>query len=132
MATLTDVRDGLVEALSNGLPGVNVYRTPSDDITAPAVIIAGFTIDPATFGAGGLVGVDLYAAVSRRNEAEIDTLDALVTPDGDSSAWAAINADPSLGDRVSYCVVTNVGDYREIVIGETGYYSATLRLEVGI
>jgi hypothetical protein len=132
VTTLGELRDALAGTLSDALPGVNVYRTPADDVQSPALIVAGFDLEPVAFGSVAKVGVDLFAAVSRRHIDQMDQLDELVSPTGPGSAWAAISADPDLSGAVSYCQVVSVGEYRELTFGDAGYYAATIRLEVQV
>lgn len=132
MALLADIRDGLEETLAAGLnDGVNVYRLPVDRIDAPAVVVMGFRMDPETMMASvRRVRAELLVLVSRRHVDQVDLLDALVDPSVDGSVLDVLAADPSLGDRVDSAIVTMVGDYGELAVGDIGYYSASVSLEV--
>jgi hypothetical protein len=129
---LADIRDGLAEVLSDGLPSVNVYRLPTDRVEAPAVCVMGFRMDPQTMAAAPLqrVTTDLLVLVSRRHIDQVDLLDALVDPALSDSVPAALAADFTLGGRVDSCIVTGVGDYGEVPVGDVGYYAATITVEV--
>jgi hypothetical protein len=129
MTTLADIRTALVDAIQAAMPTVQVYRLPPDTISVPAVILSGFTADPTDMSGGCMSTMDVSVAVSRRHVDQIDVLDAAVDPGASDSVWAAIAADPSLGGICS-CVVSGMGDYRELVLNDVGYYAATLRLEV--
>ena len=131
-ASIADVRDGLVEVLTNGLsPDVNVYRLPADNVDVPAVIVAGITGRPETFDAAGrTLTVDLYVVVSHRNLDEVDVLDRLVDESQADSVPAVIHADMTLGDRDASAKVTGFGEYREMEIGGIGFYAATVNVEV--
>lgn len=130
MAFLADVRDGLEVTLSV-LPGVNVYRLPTDRVEAPAVLVMGFRITPQTMGDPlRRVTTDLLVVVSRRHVDQVDLLDALVDPSVDDSVPAILADDPSLDGKVDSCIVTSIGDYTELVVGDVGYYAATVSVEV--
>lgn len=129
MATLGDLRDAIVATLTNSLDGWNVYRLPPENIDAPAVAVAGFQVDPGTFGdAVGQVSVDVLVMVSHRHVDQIDQLDEVLSPNGDPSIWRAFDDDPSLGGAVGFCSVRGVGDYRELAVGDVPYYAATVSL----
>lgn len=132
MALFADVRDGLEATLNAGLSdGVNVYRLPTDRVEAPAVVVMGFRMDPETLGATlRRVRTDLLVVVSRRHVDQVELLDALLDPSVDGSVLDVLAADPSLGGKVDSAIVTSVGDYGEIIVGDVGYYSATVSLEV--
>jgi hypothetical protein len=129
-ATLAEVRTAIADTLSARLPGVNAYRLPVDNPSAPCAIVAGRVTNPDTMD-GSVTDVwDVYVAVSHRNVDQVDDLDALTDQTGDGSAVAALRADPSLGGVVMAAVVTTVGDYRELTMGDVSYYAATVTVEV--
>jgi len=126
---LADVRDGLAGALSAGLPGVNVYRLPADNVTAPAVVVAGFSVTEIATGVFTR-SVEIFAAVSHRNVSLMDDLDAIVDPESAVSIVGVLMADPSLGGVVASLRLETIGEYRELEIAGTSYYAATVRFEV--
>ena len=132
MATNADVLDGIVDMLTAGCPGVNIYRVPPQVLTAPAVMVSGFSFDPHQIlaGASRRFSVELTATVSGRHVDEFDRLLALVEPSDVRSVQAAIEDDPTLGDRVSSATVTSVGQLRELTVGETPFWAMTLEVEV--
>ena len=127
--SLAQVRDGLADTLAAGLSGVNVYRIPPENITAPAVIVSGFSITPIATGVN-TVSVELYAAVSKRNTSVMDDLDVLVDPESAGSIIGLLDADPSLGGNVNSVRLESIGEYRELEVAGVGYYAATVRYEV--
>lgn len=130
-ATLGELRDALTATLTDGLPGWNVYRLPPDSIDAPAIMLTGFDVTPMTFAQRtDQVSVELTVAVSRRNVDKIDDLDELLSPTGDASLWRLFDGDTTLSGVVGYAVVESVGDYRQILVNDVGFYSATVRLTV--
>lgn len=132
MATNSDVLNGIVDMLTAGCPGVNVYRVPPQQAAAPAVMVSGFSFDPHGVLAGGSrkFSVELTVAVSGRHVDEFDRLLGLVEPSDARSIQAALEDDPTLGDRVSSTAVTAVGQLRELTVGETPFWAMTMDLEV--
>ena len=131
MSSLSDVRTAITDQLAEALPHFQVYRAPVDSITAPALIVAGFTSDEdATLDGNQQWTVEVFAAVSRRHIDEMDVLDEVVSRSGDGSAWVALDADPTLGGVVDWLNVAGVGSYRELQYGDVGYFAVTLRVEV--
>lgn len=129
MTTYADVRDGLEDALS-AIAGVVIYRTPPEDISAPAVMIGGIDRTGREAISDQTVLVTLTALVSKRHTDQFDTLDMMCDLTGSLSIQAAVEADPDLGSRVDSVRVVSVSDQRELVIGETGYYAADVVVEV--
>jgi hypothetical protein len=129
-ATLAQVRDGLVEVLTDALPGVNIYRLPAESVTPPAVIVAGMTGTPIDTDGGRQVEVDLYAVVNRANADSVDELDAMLDESGADSIPTAINSDLSLGARALSATVVGFGEYREMEVAGTAYYAATATVRV--
>lgn len=130
-ATLGQLRDALTATLEDGLPGWNVYRLPPDAIDAPAIMLTGFDVTPTTFAQRtDTVAVELTVAVSRRHVDRIDDLDELLSPTGDASLWTLFDGDATLGGVVGYCVVQSVGDYRQVIVNDVGFYSASVQLSV--
>jgi hypothetical protein len=131
MATLSELRTALYDVLSDALPTWNVYRLPPDNVDPPGVMIGGFQLDSGTFDDANLrTTVELTVVVSRRHVDQVDALDDLLSPSGDESLWAIFNNDPTLGDVVPFCVVSGAGEYREVTIGDIGYYAASVNLSV--
>ena len=130
-ATLAEFRDALAGTLEDHLPGFNVYRLPPDNVEVPAAMVAGFQIDTGTFGDTTVrVAADVELMVSRRNVHQVELLDELLSPSGVRSLWVKFNEEPTLGDVVAFCTVQSAGDYRELIIGDVGYYAATVSLTV--
>lgn len=130
MTTLAEVRDGLVEVLTDALPDVTVHRLPADNADVPAVIVAGFQGQSSVMGTGQTLTVELYVVVSRRTLDEVDTLDRLLDESQADSVPAAIHADHTLGGRVLSARVANFGEYREMEVAGVGFYAATVTVEV--
>ncbi len=121
-----EIRDVIALALSR-VPGVNIYRFPPEDIAAPAVFVAGFTIRPLTFDGHRETSVDLTVMVSHRHVDQLTFLDAMLDSEGSSSIVAAIDAaaSPDVNLRVN-----TIGNYRELTIADVGYYAADITVEV--
>ena len=131
-ATNAEVLEGIETALSAGCPGVKVYRVPPMEVVAPAVLLTGFTFEPhIQFGATARkFSVELTAVVSARQVQFFDELLRLVEPSDTRSIQTALEADRTLGDRVSDVIVTSVEGLREITVGESGFWAITLGVEV--
>ena len=129
-ASLADVRTAIATTVGAALPGINVYRLPVDNPTAPCVIVAGRSTTPTTLDGIVTDTFDVYVAVSHRNTDIIDDLDALTDAAGTGSAVTALAADHTLGGVVFSSEVTSVGQYRELTMGDVSYYAATITLEV--
>lgn len=131
-ATNAEVLEGIETALSAGCPGVKVYRVPPMEVVAPAVLLTGFTFEPhIQFGATARkFSVELTAVVSARQVQFFDELLRLVEPSDTRSIQTALEADRTLGDRVSDVIVTSVEGLRELTVGESGFWAITLGVEV--
>ncbi len=130
--TNAEVLEGIETALSAGCPGVKVYRVPPMEVVAPAVLLTGFTFEPhIQFGATARkFSVELTAVVSARQVQFFDELLRLVEPSDTRSIQTALEADRTLGDRVSDVIVTSVEGLRELTVGESGFWAITLGVEV--
>lgn len=131
-ATNAEVLEGIETALSAGCPGVKVYRVPPMEVVAPAVLLTGFSFDPhVQFGADARkFSVELTVIVSARQVQLFDELLRLVEPSDTRSVQTALEADNTLGGRVSDVVVGAVDGLRELTVGESGYWAITLGVEV--
>jgi hypothetical protein len=126
MATNGAIRDAVVDVLSD-VTGLNVYRYPIDGITAPAAVIAGFSNVESAMGGRYDTQLDVYVMVSRRHVDQFEALDELTDMVGARSVPQALNECDV--DGLSLAVV-GVGDYRELVVADVPYYSATVTLRV--
>jgi len=131
-ATNAEVLEGIETALSAGCPGVKVYRVPPMEVVAPAVLVTGFSFEPhIQFGATARkFSVELTVVVSARQVQLFDDLLRLVEPSDSRSVQTALEADRTLGGRVSDTIVTSVEGLRELTVGESGYWAITLGVEV--
>ena len=132
MATLGELRTAIVDRLTDSLPGDwTVYRLPPDSIEAPAIMVMGFEVSPGSFGEGThRVAVELLVAASRRHVDQVDALDEVLSPTGELSLWQVFDEDPSLGGVVGGAMVATVGEYRQLVVADVGYYGATVQVTV--
>lgn len=127
MTTNAVLRAEVQRVIEDAVSGVTVYATPPDTIQSPAVILGGIDWQWDVMGSGRVVTLPLYVAVSRRNTNRIADLDVLCDPGGE--LVAAFDAEPT-ATGVDSWNVTSVGSYRDISIGDTDYYAATVTLEV--
>jgi hypothetical protein len=132
MATNAEVLEGIQTALSAGCPGLKVYRVPPQDVVAPAVLVTGFSFEPhIQFGADARkFDVELTVVVSARQVQFFDELLRLVEPSDSRSVQTALEADGTLGGRVSDVRCSSVDGLRELTIGESGYWAMTIGVEV--
>jgi len=130
--TNAEVLEGIETALSAGCPGVKVYRVPPMEVVAPAVLLTGFSFDPhVQFGADARkFSVELTVIVSARQVQLFDELLRLIEPSDTRSVQTALEADNTLGGRVSDVIVGTVDGLRELTVGESGYWAITLGVEV--
>lgn len=131
-ATNAEVLEGIETALSAGCPGVKVYRVPPIDVVAPAVLVTGFRFEPHYVygGRARRFDVDLTVVVSARQVQFFDDLLRLVEPSDPRSVQTALEADGTLGGRVSDLKMLQTGDLRELTIGESGYWAMDVTFEV--
>ena len=121
-----EIRDVIALALSR-VPGVNIYKFPPEDISAPAAFVAGFTISPLSFDGYRETSVDLTVMVSHKHVDQLALLDAMLDSEGSSSIVAAI--DNAASSDVNLRVNT-IGNYREVTIADVSYYAADVTVEV--
>jgi hypothetical protein len=122
------VRAEVARVLVENVGGVNVYDYPPDTIQAPAVILGGIDwVGDTMPGANRVVTMPLYVAVSRRNTNYLADLDELCDQGG---ALVGSFGDAPTATGMDSWQVTSVGSYRDINIGDTDYYAATVTLEV--
>ena len=86
MSIRGDVADAIAQALAGPFPGVQVYATPEDLTTVPAVVLvpADTWAEPATMGRSGQAGAWRWAwdvqLVTNRNDpaSALDTMEGLL------------------------------------------------------
>lgn len=127
MTTNAVIRAEVRRALESSLSSASVYVTPPDVISSPAVILGGIDWQWVAMPDERVVTIPLYVAVSRRNTNNVAQLDELCDPGGE--VVAAFAAAPT-ATGVDSWNVTSIGSYRDISIGDTDYYAATVTLEV--
>jgi hypothetical protein len=128
VTTNAQLRYRVAEALRASLESsVTVYETPPDTVGSAAVILGGIDWQWSTMDDGRTVTVPLYVAVSRKNTNNVVQLDELCDPAGD--VVSAFDANPT-SDGIESWNVTSVGAYRDIAIGDTDYYAATVTIEI--
>ena len=126
MATNAEIRDVIASACRS-IDGLNVYLYPQDNISAPAVMVAGFTMVTTTYAGNRQTTADVIVAVSKRNVDQLAHLDELLEPSGPMSITAAI--DGATTDTISL-FVSRIGDYSDYVIADVAHYGAVITVEV--
>jgi hypothetical protein len=130
MATLTDVRQALADALSS-IYGMRVSATILD---APRPPVAMVYPDVISYDLNANRGADLYTFIvtvmvgradDRSSQNNIDRF--AVGPD---SVKTAIERDRSLGGVVNTCRVVEMRNYQAIPIGDVTYLAVEFEVEV--
>lgn len=113
MATLTEVREGLAEALGS-ISGLQVSPHALSNPSLPSASVVPREFDyHQTFGDGPsdwYFNIEVLAALVSDIGAQLK-LDSFLEASGDTSILAAVEADPTLGGRVSDTTVQGVRDY---------------------
>lgn len=130
MTTLEDCFDGLRDAVES-VTGVTAYHTGDEAVSAPAVVMAIETADPH-FDSGGMLEASWSCAVlvPRNHPDQFKVLLGLCEPSSPASIVAAINADETLGGRVSDCVVTSIGQLGSISYLGQEFYGGVIAGEI--
>jgi hypothetical protein len=128
MSSITngEIREALAQAL-NSISGLNIYRYPPEDVNPPCAFIAGFTINPLTFDGNRETKADVTVLVSHKHVDQLVTLDAMLDSDG---PWSVVDAIESATPPGMNFFVENIGGYRELTVGDVGYYAADVSVTV--
>jgi hypothetical protein len=127
--SIAALREGLATNLRT-ISGLRVVSYSPDAVEVPMAIVGAPSIDYDTAMARGsdeytfTVDVLVSRAVSRAAQKE---LDAYCDP---GSIKAAIESDRTLGGAAFDCRVTSLNSYRQEVVGETPYLSASFTVQV--
>lgn len=131
MATNRQVRAALAGTLAGFGAAWNIEDRPPESVTGRSLVIGGIEWEEVTLDAERTTTVSVFVVVPRKNRMFINELDEVTDPGEPTSVPALINADPTLGGVVDYCVVRSAGDYRDLEIGGQSHYAATITCEVG-
>lgn len=130
MATLTDIRQALADALAT-VYGLRVSATMPDAPRPPMAMVYPESI---SYDLNANRGADLYTflitvIVGRADERSAQkNLDRFVV--GDDSVKTAIERDRSLGGVVDTCRVVEMRNYQSILVGDVNYLAVEFEVEV--
>ena len=130
MATVTELRDGLAEAMSS----IRGLRTSAHVPDAPRAPIAVVMPDRIEYDLNARRGADTFyftvtVLASRADDrAAQQNLDKYLV--GEESIKGAIEKDRTLGGVANTCRVTAMQNYASVPVGETLYLSAQFVVEV--
>ena len=129
---LADVMDGLADVLAT-LPGLRVFAYPPDDVAPPAGIVGYptlLTYDAVMGGGANRADVPVHVVVGRASSrAARDALTEYVATSGAKSFHAALEDDPTLGDRAQAARVVSVAGV-SLTIGGVSYVAAEFTVDV--
>jgi hypothetical protein len=134
MATVAEIRNGIKTRLDT-IDGIQSYAVLPGDINAPAAVVSrrstqfdstfGGASDDLTFAVTVFVH---WVGVERDAQEKLDTY---LAPTGATSVKAAIEGDPTLGNKVDYARVSSVEQENIREWGGIRYLAADLIVEVG-
>lgn len=132
MATNQQIREGIAARLGT-IPDFQVYATPPGSIVVPAGVVRrrntsyDISFDETTDTAWSVTAFVQFA----NNEAAAEHLDLYVSPTGDHSIKAAVDADPTLGGVVDFARVTSAEGERVTNYAGIDYLSVDFNIEIG-
>ena len=133
MPTVTEVRDTLATAITNGA-GLRAAPLMQDTMVPPIAIVERQAFDPRLVFAQGKAAyqftVRLFAGRTNERAAQ-EALDGWCEISGTGSVIAAIQNDANWGATdVDYAVVTNVSEVQAAAVAESVYLTVELTVEV--
>jgi hypothetical protein len=126
MATLGELRDGLVENLAT-IPGLRVTSYTPDNPNPPMAIISPQSIEYHKAFKNGFstYNFTISVFVGRVSERSAQqNLDAYCAPTGASSIKSAIESNRTLSGRCFDLIVSDMRNYGSVIIGENTYLTA--------
>lgn len=130
MATVTEIREGLAEAIRVGVPALHSHARVPDSFTTPAAMV--FGPERIRYDSTMARGSDEYRFPVRVYVGRVDEkgaqdhLDAFVSGDGPQSLKVAIEADPTLGGVVDFARVEEARNYGPYQSGQSTYLGVEL------
>lgn len=130
MATVTEIREGLAEAVRRGVPALRPYAKVPDSFTTPAAMVFGperIRYDSTMARGSDEYRFPLRVYVGRVDEKGAqDRLDAFVSGAGPQSLKVAIESDPTLGGVVDFARVEEARNYGPYQSGQANYLGVEL------
>ena len=132
MASNEAIREGIAAALQT-IPDLQVYARPPGSIVVPAGIVRrrstqfGVTFDELVDTSWGVTAFVSFA----NTDVATEELDKYLSPTGDYSIAAAIDADPTLGGVVDYAHVGSAEGEKITNYAGVDYLSVEFVIEIG-
>jgi len=132
MALISDLRAGIATNLAT-ISGLRTAATIPENVNPPFAIVAPSSM---TYHASMRNGMTTYSFTVTLVVARADArsaqnaLDAFCSSTGSSSIRNAIESDRTLGGKAFDCVVTQMRNYGQMVIGDNTYLAAEFDLTV--
>lgn len=132
MATNKQIRDGIAGRLES-ISGLQVYATPPGSIVVPAAVVRRrSTIYNVTFDDTVDTTWTVTVFVQFANtDAASEELDLYVSPSGDKSIFAAVDADVTLGGVVDFSRVAIAEGEKVTNYAGIDYLSVDFNIEIG-
>ena len=125
MATVTEIRAGLADAIRRNVPALRAYPTVPDSFVTPAAMV--FGPERIRYDSTMARGSDEYRLILRVYVGRVDEkgaqdkLDAYISGQGSQSIKLAIEADASLGGVVDFARVEEARNYGPYQSGQSSY-----------
>jgi hypothetical protein len=130
MATLSGIRDGIAENLSQ-IHGLRVSATMLDAPRPPVAMVYPDTIE---FDLNANRGADTFNVIVSVLVGRADDRTAQLRLDsyisGPDSVKAAIESDRTLGGACDTCRVTSMRNYQQVAVGDVVYLGVEFEVEV--
>lgn len=134
MATVTEIRKGLAEAIRVGVPALHSHATVPDSFTTPVAMVFGperIRYDSTMARGSDEYRIPVRIYVGRVDEKGAqDRLDAFVSGDGPQSLKVAIEADSTLGGVVDFARVEEARNYGPYQSGQSTFLGVELMVFV--
>jgi hypothetical protein len=134
--TFTAIRQALATYITS-TTGLTASANRQAQVFPPMAIILPVTATFITYSADMSGSCDLslraliLAAMSDSSDG-MDTIDPYLATTGSQSLWAAVQADPTLGGVVQWCIVREVSGYGVMNHGGVDYLAASVVCDLGI
>lgn len=130
------VRAAVATYLSGNISGLRATANKFGQINVPCAVVVPETGRLITYAVTEDDETDYYLRalllVSEGDSASgQDLLDGYLSPAGDQSVYAAVQADPSLGGVVSFAAVTQATGYGIVNVNGVDYLGCSLSLSIG-
>lgn len=134
--TFPAVRQAAADYLASHITGLRTTANRFSQVNPPMAVIAPQTGTLIRYSTtmDGETDYSLRAIIlvsEGDSSSGQDLLDAYLSPTGSQSVYAAVQADPTLGGQVSYCVVVEATGYGLTNWNGVDYLACSLILNIG-